>query len=208
MIPSFRRDTYHHKFYRTSEQFERRTTMSFKFDFQNQTIQTVIDAHQRGEKITPAGSLTLSHATGKDFFGVLAYADEICQELHQQRVSFVVNRNINFTNVCTLQCRFCAFSVPPSTKQAYLLSLDQIVEKVHEARVARCTEVCIRGGIHPKAGFDYYLEILRTVKETTPTLHIHAFSPQEIFYMHQQSGRSVEEVLQKLRQAGLGNFFH
>ena len=179
--------------------------MSFRFNFRSQAIQDVIDAHQRGEKLTPAGAFTLSGATGTDFFGVLAYADEICQSLHRGRVSFVINRNINFTNVCTLQCRFCAFSVPASNQGAYLLSLEQIVAKVQEARAAHCTEVCIQGGLHPNVGFDYYLDILRTVKEIGPELHIHAFSPQEVFYMHQRSGRPLEEVLQMLRKAGLGS---
>ncbi len=179
--------------------------MQFNFSFHNQAIGEVITAHQRGKLITPGEALTLSHAEGTDLLGLLAYANELCQSIHGKRVSFVINRNINFTNICSLQCHFCAFSVPPGDPRSYLLSFDAIAQKVREASTKRCTEVCIQGGLHPQATLEHYVGILRAVKEIAPNMHIHAFSPQEIYYMHEQSNQPLETILQTLRKEGLGS---
>jgi len=165
----------------------------------------IIAAHKSGKEISTRDAIVLSRARGDDCRAILTYANELCQAVHGKRVSFVVNRNINFTNVCTIQCKFCAFSVPPGDPRSYLLSHDAIARKVAEAKASRCTEVCIQGGIHPGIDLDYYLGILRTVKELAPEIHIHAFSPQEIYAMHQRSSMPLQALLKMLKQAGLGS---
>ena len=171
----------------------------------NLAIHDIILAHQNGVMISPKDALLLSQAKGEDLRNLLAYANELCGSIHGKRVSFVVNRNINFTNACSLQCRFCAFSVTPGHPRSYLLSFDAIRQKVREAQASNCTEVCIQGGLHPQIKLDYYIGILRTVREIAPKIHIHAFSPQEIYYMHQRSHESIETVLRILQKEGLGS---
>ncbi len=120
-------------------------------------------------------------------------------------VTFVVNRNINFTNICVLKCRFCAFSVPPGSPKGYVLSLSEIREKVREAVAFGVTEICVQGSINPSLDLDYYLKLLRTIKEEAPHVHIHGFSPQEIHYLSKRAGLTYKDVLEMLREAGLGS---
>jgi FO synthase subunit 2 len=118
-------------------------------------------------------------------------------------VTFVINRNINFTNVCFQGCKFCSFSLPNNHKDAFLLTIEQIKENVIEAKKSNCLEVCIQGGINPDLEFDFYLEILRVVKEIDKNMHSHAFSPQEIYFMSKLYKNSVEDTLTELKKAGL-----
>ena len=118
-------------------------------------------------------------------------------------VTFVINRNINFTNVCFQGCKFCSFSLPANHEDAFLLTLEEIKNKVIEAKRSNCSEVCIQGGINPDLEFDFYLDILRIVKEVDKDMHSHAFSPQEIYYMSKLYNNSVENTLKELKKAGL-----
>ncbi len=120
-------------------------------------------------------------------------------------VTFVINRNINFTNICTCGCSFCAFSRKPGDPEGYTLSMDQVRLKVREAREAGATEVCIQGGINPYIGLDYYLDLLSTVRDEMPDVHVHGFSPMEIDSVSKKERMSAEEVLRTLRRAGLGS---
>ena len=124
-------------------------------------------------------------------------------EKKQNIVTFVINRNINFTNICYQRCKFCSFSLPATDPNSFLLTIDQIREKVIEAKNVGCTEVCIQGGINPDVKFDFYLDILKCVKSIDSTIHIHAFSPQEIYYMSKLYDSSQEETLKELKKAGL-----
>ncbi|MEX2685053.1 MAG: 5-amino-6-(D-ribitylamino)uracil--L-tyrosine 4-hydroxyphenyl transferase CofH, partial [Candidatus Sigynarchaeota archaeon] len=179
--------------------------MDSEYTFTSSIIHDIIAAHQRGVELSAKDALTLAGAEGDDLRGIMAYANDLCVASHGKRVSFVVNRNINFTNVCTLQCHFCAFSVPPCDPRSYLLSFDEIARKVIEAKANHCTEVCIQGGIHPEIDLDYYIGILRTVKEIAPEIHVHAFSPQEIYNMLQRSSLPLNSLLKMLQEAGLGS---
>ncbi len=122
-------------------------------------------------------------------------------------VTFVINRNINYTNVCTFKCRFCAFSKGPLSLNLrgdpYLLDLEEVARRVAEAASLGCTEVCLQGGIHPSFDGDYYLDVLRAVREGCPTIHIHAFSALEVFEGARRSGCSLESYLEALKDAGL-----
>ncbi|OYT53522.1 MAG: 7,8-didemethyl-8-hydroxy-5-deazariboflavin synthase subunit CofH [Desulfurococcales archaeon ex4484_217_2] len=118
-------------------------------------------------------------------------------------VTFVVNRNINFTNECIINCPFCAYSKPPGAPGSYLLSIDEIVKKAIEAWKHGATEVCIQGAINPKVNPEFYLKILKEIKRAVPEIHIHAFSPQEVHYFATKANVSYEEALKMLKEAGL-----
>ncbi|HEY0089409.1 MAG TPA: CofH family radical SAM protein, partial [Candidatus Lokiarchaeia archaeon] len=154
------------------------------------------------EDLTPEDALELLKVTGKEFIALQNVADTICYEKKKNLVTFVINRNINFTNICFKGCKFCCFSVPDKDK-GFLLSLEKIKEKVIEAKNCGCTEVCIQGGINPDLKFEYYLDILRTVKDVDRRIHAHAFSPQEIFQLSQLSEDNIENTLVQLQNAGL-----
>jgi len=118
-------------------------------------------------------------------------------------VTFVVNRNINFTNECVVRCLFCAYSRPLGSPDGYLLSVEEVVSKAYEAWRRGATEVCIQGAINPKVPVDYYFEILKGIKEKIPQIHIHAFSPQEVHYIALRLGTTYRGALKALREAGL-----
>ena len=158
-----------------------------------------------GQELTTQDAEYLLSVTGSDTFAITAAADIIRRYQAGDKVSFVINRNVNFTNICVNSCRFCAFSVTSDSSEGYFLSNEEIKKRVLEAVKLGATEVCIQGGIHPKNDLDTYLRILKTVRDADPNIHIHAFSPEEIRYAHQKSGESIESVLKAMREAGLGS---
>ncbi|TFF98517.1 MAG: 7,8-didemethyl-8-hydroxy-5-deazariboflavin synthase subunit CofH [Promethearchaeota archaeon] len=166
-------------------------------------IANILRKGQQNEEITSNEALKLLKATGKEFLALQYVADQICREKTEDIVTFVKNRNINFTNICTKHCKFCSFNVSKNHPDAFLLSHDQIREKVMDAKEKGCTEVCIQGGINPEVDFEFYLEILRTVKKVDSNMHIHAFSPQEVFYMTSLNGGSLSSTLKELKKNGL-----
>jgi FO synthase len=119
-------------------------------------------------------------------------------------VTYVVNRNINFTNVCYTGCRFCAFAQRKTDSDSYLLSIDEIKSRVNEAWLLGANEVCMQAGIHPDLPGDIYFEVAKAVKEVAPDMHIHAFSPMEIFSGAIKLGISYKEWLERAKAAGLG----
>ena len=140
-----------------------------------------------------------SRARGRDVDAVCAAADELRRELVGDDVTWVANRNINYTNVCTFKCRFCAFSKGPLSLNLrgdpYLLDLDEVARRVAEAEELGCTEVCLQGGIHPSFDGEYYLDVLRAVRKGSPSIHIHAFSALEVFEGARRSGTSLAAYL-------------
>ncbi|MFX0017857.1 MAG: 7,8-didemethyl-8-hydroxy-5-deazariboflavin synthase subunit CofH [Promethearchaeota archaeon] len=168
-----------------------------------QKIKSILKKSLESEEITSQEALELLKVTGKEFRALQATADEICFKKKQNVVTFVINRNINFTNICQKGCKFCSFSVPITNKEGFLLTIEEVRKKVQQAHINGCSEVCIQGGIHPKIKFDFYLDILKTVKKVNPEIHIHAFSPQEIYYMAKLSGNSIEDTLKILKKSGL-----
>lgn len=135
----------------------------------------------------------------EDPFETFRLADEIRRKAVGDVVTFVVNRNINFTDICINRCKFCAFR----NRRKYILTLDQIKEKVKEAVDYGCTEVCIQGGLLPNADLTFYLSIIEAVREVSEDIHIHAFYPMEVYHMARNSGMSVKDVLKELKKAGL-----
>ncbi|MBD3193820.1 MAG: 7,8-didemethyl-8-hydroxy-5-deazariboflavin synthase subunit CofH, partial [Candidatus Lokiarchaeota archaeon] len=153
------------------------------FEHINHKIRNILKKGLNGEQINNKEALELLKTTGKEFLALQSVANEICFEKKKDLVTFVVNRNINFTNVCYQKCKFCSFSVPQNHSEAFLLTNNEIEKKILESNKFDITEVCIQGGINPELTFDYYLDILRKVKEINSEIHIHAFSPQEVYYM-------------------------
>src|SRR5256886_7174811 len=159
---------------------------------------------QDGSVLSREESLALANAEGDDMVGLLVAADELRRDLVGNIVTYVVNRNINFTNICFVGCKFCAFSRGPRESDAYYLSLDEVAKKASEAWQLGATEVCIQGGLpHGLTPF-YYRDILRAVKGAVPRIHIHAFSPMEIVYGVELTGMPLHDYLSMLRDNGLG----
>lgn len=147
--------------------------------------------------------LLLARAEDDDLLGLLLAADQLRRAVVGDVVTYVVNRNINFTNVCFVGCKFCAFSRGPRESDAYFLSLDQVAAKAAEAWALGATEVCIQGGLPHGLPPFYYRDILLAVKRAVPRMHIHAFSPMEIVHGVELTGMPLADYLAMLRDSGL-----
>jgi FO synthase len=158
-----------------------------------------------GATLSDADALALFEAEGEALERLCAVADEVRREAVGDVVTYVVNRNINFTNVCYVGCRFCAFAQRRVDPDAYFLSLEEVTRRAAEAWQYGATEVCIQGGIHPDLPGDYYFDILRAIKAQLPAMHIHAFSPMEIMNGSARLGISFQEWLSEAAAAGLGS---
>ncbi|MEL7027591.1 MAG: 5-amino-6-(D-ribitylamino)uracil--L-tyrosine 4-hydroxyphenyl transferase CofH [Pseudomonadota bacterium] len=158
-----------------------------------------------GRDLTERQALHLFETTGPDKEAVFATADALRQKANGDTVSFVVNRNINFTNICYMGCRFCGFAKRSEDAGAEWLSLDEIVRRAQEAWNRGGTEVCIQGGLHPKLSGTFYRDVLLAIKSALPDMHIHAFSPFEIWYGAKKRKMAYAEFLSDLKACGLGS---
>jgi FO synthase len=160
-----------------------------------------------GQELGEDQLVTLFSARGAEVRAVAELADDLRRETVGDVVTFVANRNINYTNICTFKCRFCAFSKGPLSLNLrgspYLLSLDEITTRVTEAVERGATEVCLQGGIHPSFDGDYYLEVLRAVRAASEDIHIHGFTALEVTEGARRLGEPLESYLVRLREAGL-----
>ncbi|MGH1567263.1 MAG: 5-amino-6-(D-ribitylamino)uracil--L-tyrosine 4-hydroxyphenyl transferase CofH [Nitrosopumilus sp.] len=155
------------------------------------------------KEISAKEGLVLYNTTGIDFHLVGLVADEIRRRRVGDVVSYVVNRNINFTNVCIKQCGFCAFSRDFREEEGYFLPTEEIVRRAKEAHQLGATEVCIQAGLPPDMKKDLYENICREIKKEIPDIHIHGFSPEEILYGATRSEISIEEFLKRMKEAGV-----
>ena len=156
-----------------------------------------------GRALTREQCLMLANSEGDDLLGLLVAANQQRRELAGNIVTYVVNRNINFTNICFVGCKFCAFSRGPREADTYFLTPEQVAQKATEAWALGATEVCIQGGLPRGLSPYYYRDILRAVKNATPKMHIHAFSPMEIVYGTELTGMPLADYLAMLRDNGL-----
>ncbi|MEM3004208.1 MAG: 5-amino-6-(D-ribitylamino)uracil--L-tyrosine 4-hydroxyphenyl transferase CofH [Candidatus Bathyarchaeia archaeon] len=156
-----------------------------------------------GREVSKRDAVELFKTGGGELVALTLVADELRRRTVGEAVTFVVNRNINFTNVCTAKCRFCAFSTEEKSSEAYLLTVDEVAARAEQAWKLGATEVCIQGGLHPGIDGGYYERICRAVKAKAPSIHIHAFSPMEVFHGACKSGLTVREYLKVLKEAGL-----
>jgi len=166
-------------------------------------LETLLET-QDGSCLSLEDSYALAEADGDDLLGLLVAANLLRAELSGNIVTYVVNRNINFTNICFVGCKFCAFSRGPREADSYFHSLDDMARKAVEAWQLGATEVCIQGGLPRNLPKFYYRDILRAVKDAVPRMHIHAFSPMEIVYGVELTGMPLAEYLSMLRDNGLG----
>ncbi len=170
-------------------------------------VAEVLDGVRSGQEVGEEQILALFSARGPEVAAVAAVADDLRREIVGDEVTFVRNRNINYTNVCTFKCRFCGFSKGPLSLNLrgnpYLLTLDDIAARAAEAAELGATEVCLQGGIHPDFDGDYYIEVTRAVKAAAPDLHVHGFTALEVTEGARRLGEPLEEYLGRLRDAGL-----
>ncbi|HEX8092129.1 MAG TPA: radical SAM protein, partial [Blastocatellia bacterium] len=146
----------------------------------------------------------LARASGLNLEAVILAADRVRRERVGDVITYVVNRNINFTNICFIGCRFCAFSRAPRERDAYFHSFEEIQRRSEEAWRLGAREVCIQGGLPRGLDPYYYRDLLRAIKQATPQMHIHAFSPMEIVYGVELTGMPLSDYLAMLKEAGLG----
>ncbi len=154
-------------------------------------------------RLTDAQALALLHADGPALDALCGIADELRRAVVGEDVTYIVTRNINFTNVCYTGCRFCAFAQRRTDADAYTLSLSQVADRAQQAWEVGAVEVCMQGGIHPDLPGTAYFDIARAVKERVPGMHVHAFSPMEVVNGATRTGLSLEEWLAAAKEAGL-----
>ncbi|OJY42222.1 bifunctional FO biosynthesis protein CofGH [Pseudonocardia sp. 73-21] len=152
-----------------------------------------------------AAALALITAEGPALEEMTRLADDLRRDVVGDEVTYVINRNINFSNVCYVGCRFCAFAQRERDADAFRLSLDEIASRAVEAARDGATEVCVQGGIDPQLPITFYADLVRAVKAAVPAMHVHAFSPMEIVSAAAKAGVSVEDWLTELKEAGLGS---
>ncbi len=171
-----------------------------------QTAPRAIEKGRRGEALSEEETAALFAETRSEVVEEMrTAADELRAELAGDQVTFVVNRNINFTNVCVVGCAFCGFGQGRRSPDAYDVSEDDFQARVREAVDYGATEICMQGGIHPDYTLEHYGRWLRLVKEVAPEIHLHAYSPMEVHYMCELSGKSPEAVFDYLLECGLGS---
>ena len=180
-------------------------------------IQALLNSVLEGDEMTPHEAVMLLEQSDPAVWEeIRATADQMRRRLVGDSVSYVVNRNINFTNICEQHCSFCAFRRDESDQDAYWLSQESMVSKAQEAMALGATELCIQGGLHPGAklpgpwsadgetsSLDYYTQLISTLKTHCPSLHIHAFSPQEVQFIAREDQRDFITVLRALKEAGV-----
>jgi 5-amino-6-(D-ribitylamino)uracil---L-tyrosine 4-hydroxyphenyl transferase len=178
---------------------------------QTQTVEAILNRALANHDLSEAEGVTLLRQKEA---GAIADIRQVADQLRQQQagetVTYVINRNINFTNICEQHCSFCAFRRDEGAEGAYWLDEAKILEKTADAVDRNATEICMQGGLHPGAKLNggslpYYLRIVRTIKETFPKIHLHAFSPQEVEFIARQDGLSFSEVIDAFQEAGVGS---
>ncbi len=171
-------------------------------------LQRILGRAGAGERLSEAEIVRLFHSRGPEFEAVCAAADDLRRAVNGDAVSYVVTRNINYTNVCYYRCGFCAFSKGKLSEdlrgRPYDVTVDEIARRAREAWERGATEVCMQGGIHPDYSGQTYLDICRAVKSAVPGIHVHAFSPLEVWQGAHTLGIGAPEFLDRLREAGLG----
>src|SRR5262250_1464328 len=173
-------------------------------DWASTDVRRILDHILGGGELSVDDGIRLTETQGRDLQALTLVADEMRRRQAGDVVTYVVNRNINFTNVCIKHCTFCAFSRDHREEEGYFLPMDEVVRRAIEAWEMGATEVCIQAGLPPKLDGSYYIDLCRAIKASVPEMHLHAFSPEEILYGSTRSGMPIPEYLTALRGAGLG----
>jgi FO synthase subunit 2 len=173
-------------------------------DWASRDVRRILGGLLDGAELSVAEGVRLTEVDGRDLQALSLVADDMRRRQAGDVVTYVVNRNINFTNVCIKHCTFCAFSRDHREEEGYFLPMDEVVRRAIEAWEMGATEVCIQAGLPPKLDGSYYIDLCRAIKAAVPEMHLHAFSPEEILYGSTRSGLPIREYLTALREAGLG----
>lgn len=176
-----------------------------RMDRASSGVRQLLEKSLGGKRLRATDIGALFEVRGADFEALQSVADYWRREAVGDTVTYVVNRNINFTNVCGVGCGFCAFSTAIAREDAYFLSPEQVADRAAECWARGGTEVCIQGGIHPKLEWTYYRDVLIAVKERVPGIHCHTFSPMEIVWGARKASTSISEYLTILKDSGLGS---
>src|SRR5713226_5197321 len=168
-------------------------------------LRECLDAARSGRELTFEQALLLATAEGHSLDALVAFADALRRDTVGDTITYVVNRNINFTNVCFVGCSFCGFGKGPGAPDAYSLSVDDVVRKARDAWERGATEVCVQGGLPRDLDGFFYRDILRAIKREIPAMHVHAFSPMEIDYGVTKTGMPLRDYLQMMKDEGLGS---
>jgi 5-amino-6-(D-ribitylamino)uracil---L-tyrosine 4-hydroxyphenyl transferase len=168
-------------------------------------ISSILDKALNNGEISNSDTIKLFNSKDLELSLIFLIADELRRRDNGNKVTYVINRNINFTNVCIKQCGFCAFSRDFRQEEGYILPIEEIVSRAKEAWKYGATEVCIQAGLPPNMDGYLYVNIVKAIKKELPDIHIHAFSPEEILYASLKSNKSVEEYLKMLKEVGIGS---
>ncbi len=171
----------------------------------SEPIARILDKALAGADLNFEQGLALTAVQENDLLALVKVADELRRRAVGDAITYVVNRNLNFTNVCIVGCAFCGFSRGPDSPEAYFHSTESLVEKSVQAVELGATEVCIQGGLPRDLDGNYYVSLLRAIKTRLPELHIHAYSPMEIVYGVEKTGMNLRDYLLMLKEAGLGS---
>src|SRR2546428_2137520 len=177
--------------------------LSTIFDSASRDIRRILTGVLDGHELSVDDGIALTGAAGRDLHAITLVADEMRRRQVGDVVTYVVNRNINFTNVCIKHCGFCAFSRDHREEEGYLLPVDEVVRRAREAWELGATEVCIQAGLPPELDGHYYLDLTRPDKRALPGIHMHAFSPEEDLYRSVREGLPIKGYLAVLKAAGL-----
>src|SRR5260370_11278052 len=170
-----------------------------------QEVRRILQAAMSGAELTFEQGLVLATAEDPAPQALVAVADQLRRDTVGDAITYVVNRNINFTNVCFVGCSFCGFGRGPGAADAYALSFEEMVRRAREAWERGATEVCIQGGLPRDLDGFFYRDLLRAIKRAIPEMHVHAFSPMEIDYGVAKTGMPLRDYLRMMKDGGLGS---
>lgn len=171
----------------------------------NTGIAKILQKSLEGREVSVEDGERLFTVTGGEYDATVHIANELRMRVSPDRVTYVVNRNINFTNVCVKRCGFCAFSRGHRAEEGYYLPIEEVVRRAKEAWNLGATEVCVQAGLPPRMKGSLYVDLCRAIKAELPDIHIHGFSPEEVLYGAERAACSVEEYLTALKEAGVGS---
>ena len=177
-------------------------------DYKASNFDNILKNFQKTEHLNEKDLLDLFKTSGKYINQIAELANELTKNVHGNKVTFVKNRNINYTNQCYYKCGFCGFSKGPQSldlkEKPYTLTPDEVLNRTIEAHKNGASEVCLQGGIHPSYTGDFYIDLVKKIKSELPDMHIHGFTPLEIWQGANTVNKSIENYLQELKEAGLG----
>jgi FO synthase subunit 2 len=185
---------------------DRRPTTDFALPMRiDKTVARILDRALEGHDITVDEAVTLFETSGPSLTATIQTADELRRRTVGDVVTYVINRNINFTNVCIKHCGFCAFSREHREEAGYFLPPEEVIRRAQEAWDLGAREICVQAGLPPKMDGNYYIELTQAIKRALPDMHIHGFSPEEVLYGAVRSRCSIPEFVQRLKDAGVGS---